>query len=304
MIRKGHIALLVFVLMCSGLMGQQHSIYSQYIFNLYSINPAYAGEREGLATGLSYRAQWVGFEGAPSTGEFFAHSPMKNRNMALGVQVRTDRIGARSNTGFSATYSYKVHLGEKSKISFGLNAGMANHTYRWSELDYPDGSEPLAAEGEDNIWSPTADFGIMYLSPDAYVGVGVVGIDGGKLLRSELSEARTERLVNVAAGVIFGLGENFALKPSALFKLSADVFQFDAGLGARFFNSLWVTGTYRHEFGSVFSAHYFVDDRFHFGYAFDLPSNDLLSHQNGTHEIFIGFDLNYYPQKTASPRRF
>lgn len=301
---RRHIVLVLSILAVATVQAQQHSIYSQYIFNLYSVNPAYAGEREGLATGLSYRAQWVGFDGAPTTGEFYAHSPLGNQNMAVGIQVRNDRIGARDNTSFMATYSYKVKVGENARLSFGLSAGMANHTYRWDKLEFAEGSDPLAAESEENVWSPTADFGVMFVSNNAYIGAAVIGVDGGKLLRSELSEARRERLFNFAAGVVIDLGEDFALKPSGLVKLSTDVLQFDAGLGARFFNALWLTGTYRYEFGSVFSAHYYVNDKFHFGYAFDLPSNELLSHQNGTHEIFIGFDLNYYPKKAASPRQF
>lgn len=304
MIRWKYISVIALILGASALKAQQHSIYSQYIFNLYAVNPAYAGERKGLATGLSYRAQWIGFDGAPRTGDFYAHSPLKNPNMALGLQVRNDRIGARTNTSFSATYSYKLKLNDKSKISFGLSAGMSNHQYRWNELEYPSGSEPLAAEGEANLWTPTVDFGIMYLTQGSYVGISVIGLDGGRLMDSDLSDARTERFINLLAGKIFEIGEDFALKPSGLVRWSSDLFQFDAGLGARFYNSLWLNGTYRYEFGAVFSAHYFVNDRLHLGYAFDMPTNDLLTQQSGTHEIFIGFDLNYYPKKAASPRQF
>ncbi len=304
MIRWKYISIAAMIFGSLALKAQQHSIYSQYIFNLYAVNPAYAGESEGLATGLSYRAQWVGFDGAPRTGDFYAHSPLRNPNMALGLQVRNDRIGARTNTSFSATYSYKLKLSDKSKISLGLSAGMVNHQYRWSELEFPSGSEPLASESEDNLWTPTIDFGAMYLTQGAYVGISVIGLDGGRLLESDLSEARTERFINVLAGKIFEIGEDFALKPSGLVRLSSEIFQFDVGLGARFYNSLWLTGTYRHEFGAVFSAHYFVNDRLHFGYSFDLPTNDLLAQQSGTHEIFIGFNLNYYPKKAASPRQF
>lgn len=304
MMRWLYISGVLLLLGSTGLNAQQHSIYSQYIFNLYAINPGYAGEREGLATGLSYRAQWVGIDGAPQTADFYAHSPLKNPRMALGLQVRNDRIGARTNTSFNATYAYKIQLSKRSKISFGLSAGMANHQYRWHELDYPGGSEPIAAESEDNLWTPTVDFGMLFLSEGTYVGLSVIGLDGGRLLDSELSDARTERFLNLVAGKIFELNENFAVKPSVLLRKSSEIWQFDAGFGARFYNALWLTGTYRYEFGPVFSAHYFVNERFHFGYAFDLPTNDLITVQSGTHEIFIGFDLNYYPKRAASPRRF
>ena len=48
-------------------LAQQDKMYSQYMFNMMALNPAYAGSRDVLsATGL-YRNQWVNVDGAPKT---------------------------------------------------------------------------------------------------------------------------------------------------------------------------------------------------------------------------------------------
>lgn len=56
--------------------GQQDPQYTQYMYNMNVINPAYAGSRENLSFGLLYRTQWTGIDGAPETGTFFGHLPV------------------------------------------------------------------------------------------------------------------------------------------------------------------------------------------------------------------------------------
>ena len=55
---------------------QQDPQYTQYMYNMSVINPAYAGSKENLSLGLLYRKQWVNIEGAPTDFTFFGHSPV------------------------------------------------------------------------------------------------------------------------------------------------------------------------------------------------------------------------------------
>ncbi|WP_309642473.1 type IX secretion system membrane protein PorP/SprF, partial [Flavobacterium sp.] len=41
---------------------QQDPHYTQYMYNMNVINPAYAGSKENLSFGLLYRKQWVDIE--------------------------------------------------------------------------------------------------------------------------------------------------------------------------------------------------------------------------------------------------
>ncbi|MGV3461724.1 MAG: type IX secretion system membrane protein PorP/SprF, partial [Flavobacterium sp.] len=55
---------------------QQDPHYTQYMYNMNVINPAYAGSKENLAFGLLYRKQWVDIEDSPTTMTFSGHSPV------------------------------------------------------------------------------------------------------------------------------------------------------------------------------------------------------------------------------------
>lgn len=302
---KRAVVILAILFSCLAARGQQHALYSQYIFNLYAVNPAYAGERDAISTATSYRAQWVGFDGAPSTANLSAHSPILNQNLALGVWFQNDQIGAREHTSFRATVSYKLRFTENRRLSFALNAGGLNHRFDWNALDFPDGADPVAFETEENIWRPAFDFGVMYLTTTSYVGLSIINVNAVDLAESTAVDARLEPKFNIIGGHVFELSQKVDLKPSALVRVGAgDSWQFDLNMSARFANSFWLTTTYRYNFGMVFSGHFYLNKHLHFGYAYDLPTNNLLSQQSGSHEIFIGYDFSLYQKPTKSPRNF
>ena len=66
-----NICYFIILLLLSGslkpLKAQQDGQFSQYMFNTLAFNPAYAGSAEILNATALYRAQWVGFDGAPQT---------------------------------------------------------------------------------------------------------------------------------------------------------------------------------------------------------------------------------------------
>lgn len=283
---------------------QQQAIYSQYIFNLYMVNPAYAGERDALSAALSYRTQWVGFEGAPKTQNFSVHSPLTNKKMAVGIIVQNDEIGARSTPSVMATYAYKFRLTRTSHISLGLQGGVINYQYHWEDLKYRQGLDPVAYGTEGDRLIANFDFGAMYITPKAYVGISLLGLNNAKLIPSDASEAKLNTVVNVIVGKMFQVSPDVYLKPSTIVRKSVGgPAQFDLNLGAMYKNRYWLTASYRYQFGAVISAHIYVNDNFHFGYAYDLPLNALLTEQSGTHELFIGYDFNIFKKQTT-PRFF
>ena len=61
------LALLAIALLPRVARAQQDPQFSQYMFNLLAINPAYAGSAERVSLKALSRHQWVGFAGAPTT---------------------------------------------------------------------------------------------------------------------------------------------------------------------------------------------------------------------------------------------
>ena len=110
---------IIVLLLALQLNAQQDPQYTQYMYNMNVINPAYAGSKENLSFGLLYRSQWAGLEGAPKTGTFFGHSPV-GKNVGLGVSLISNKIGPVNETNAYADFSYTLPMGGEHKLALGL----------------------------------------------------------------------------------------------------------------------------------------------------------------------------------------
>jgi type IX secretion system PorP/SprF family membrane protein len=74
----------------SSVFAQQEAMYTHYMYNTLSVNPAYAGTRDAMTFTALHRSQWVGFEGAPTTQTFTMHTPLRNKKIGIGISVIND----------------------------------------------------------------------------------------------------------------------------------------------------------------------------------------------------------------------
>ena len=127
--------LFLFLSICAGYKGQSDALYSQYMFNQFTVNPAYAGSRDALSSVLLYRNQWTGVQDAPKTINFSAHTPFHMKNTALGVNVMMDQIGPTTIQSLQGTYAYhiKTNYGD---LSMGLRSGVISLRSNESLLNF------------------------------------------------------------------------------------------------------------------------------------------------------------------------
>ena len=97
---------------------QVDPLYAQYLNNPMLINPAYAGLNNNLNAGITYRKQWAGFEGSPTTYNVNAHTSLLDNRMGVGLIILKDNVGINSNTEIHGTYAYRLDLDQKY-LSFG-----------------------------------------------------------------------------------------------------------------------------------------------------------------------------------------
>ena len=100
--------LTVFALIDSN--AQQDPHYTQYMYNMNVINPAYAGSKENLSFGLLYRKQWVDVEGAPATFSLAGAMPV-GQHGGGGLSVMSDKMGPVEENNVYGDFSYTLNLG-------------------------------------------------------------------------------------------------------------------------------------------------------------------------------------------------
>ncbi|TLX70856.1 type IX secretion system membrane protein PorP/SprF [Labilibacter sediminis] len=285
---------------------QQDPMYSQYMFNSLSINPAYAGTREMLSLMLLARQQWVGFDGAPSTGTFSAHSPIYN-GMAAGASVIYDSYGPVKQTSFYIDYAYHLKMNETLKLSMGLKGGFNHYAVDYNSLDRTSNMDNAYASSVEQTMLPNFGFGLYLYSPKFYVGLSVPKLMENKYEDESDSygEGKEVRHYYSMAGTVFKMNEWFVLKPSVMTRLAeGSPFSIDFNLNSIFYDKLWLGAMYRLDdsFGGI--AQYQFTPQFKVGYAFDLNTNALSSYHSGTHEVMIHYEFNFKKEKILNPRYF
>jgi type IX secretion system PorP/SprF family membrane protein len=301
---------------------QQEVQYSQYMFNMLAVNPAYAGSRDVLSmTGL-YRQQWVGLEGAPTTQSFTIDMPISKEKVGIGLQAYNDQIGIFKNTGVYASYAYRVKVSQRTTLSMGVQGGVTNltgdllgvqRTLTGSDTD-------PAFSGNISKWLPNVGAG-LYLSNDR----GYIGFSCPSIIQNAFrdgtgatdSSARQQRHYFLMMGFVVPLGRSLALKPSILAKATRDAAAFDFNLNLWIKDRIAIGGSWRtnnKDFQSPFSnlngdaaigmLEIQATDQFRLGYAYDFALNGLKSKQNGTHEVMLRYEFGYRKAKILTPRYF
>ena len=286
------------------LYAQQDPQYTQYMYNMNVINPAYAGSTETVSIGALYRSQWVGLEGAPNTGTLSIHAPVGNR-VGLGFSLINDEIGPVNETNAYVDFSYTLPLGG-TKLAFGLKAGATFHNIGLVNLDLIDSGDLFFSENVDEL-TPNVGAGVYFYKPNKYyISASMPNILNGTHLDLNGTKIGSEREhFFAAAGYVFDLSENFKLKPHALAKLAFDApVSYDVNLNLFMYDVVEIGAGYRLEDSFSGMINFMVSPNLRIGYAYDSIQSDLDVVTNSSHEIFINFDI-FLPRKVSrSPRYF
>ena len=124
MIKKSIVFLLIFTtFVVVDISAQQDPQYTQYMYNMNIVNPAYAGSRGTLSIGILGRTQWVGIDGAPQTATLSVHAPV-GRSLAAGFTAISDSYGPVQEQNIYADISYTISTSEEGRLAFGLKGGI------------------------------------------------------------------------------------------------------------------------------------------------------------------------------------
>ena len=295
--------IIVVFLIATQMYGQQDPQYTQYMYNMNVINPAYAGSRENLSFGLLYRTQWTGIDGAPETGTFFGHLRVGEK-VGLGLSVISDQIGPVKETNAYADFSYTLQLGGTHRLAFGIKAGATFHDIGLSGIDLIDPSDPLF---EDiNSTTPNVGAGFFYYTDNYYLSFSVPNILNSVHLDSNGYKLGTEAThYFLTGGYVFELSANTKLKPSFLVKSSFDApTSYDVNLNALFFEKFEIGGSYRLDDSFSGLVNFAVTPTIRIGYAYDAVTSDIKKYAPASHEVMLLFDLNFPKNVSRSPRYF
>lgn len=336
--KKLFTAFILMVAIGQQLFAQQDAMFTKYMFNSLVYNPAYAGSRGHMDIALLHRQQWWGIDGAPITQSFTLHTPLKNERLALGVSAFNDKIGPTNQLGADLAYAYLIPLGDKMKLSVGLQGGLVNWRADWDKLKVQSINDPVyGSDMKPSYWLPNFGAGLFLFNPERfYFGVSVPHILENELRKSG-SEPMQGRMATqyrhyfATGGLIVPLSPSgnvvfrpsFLIKNVGLFAPKDDVTgtavvgaptEFDIDASLMFMKTLWVGAAFRSaiekfndksSFDSVdFWAQFQLKNGLRIGAAFDYTLTKLRQPAQGSYEIMLGYEFQYEKSAIVTPRYF
>jgi type IX secretion system PorP/SprF family membrane protein len=301
----------VTVLLCAFLpktgKGQQDPVYTQYLNNLLSVQPAYAGSTGSLnVTGIS-RAQWIGFAGAPNTNTLTIQGPLRRFNVGLGLSIVNDKWGPIRQNSVYLDYAYRIQLTEEQYLSFGMKVG-ANLYQAWlSDLVINDPNDLIFAYDVNLKFLPNVGAGILWHSNRFFLGASMP-----KFLKNRLQSQSTETVYREVlhfygmGGYVFSLNDAFKFKPTVLYRWAERTPSYVDFSGTLImYDRFWFGATYRMQNSYALIFQFNVNSQLKFGYSYDLTTFHPTQVNSGTHEFMISYDFNYGRRgRQITPRYF
>lgn len=299
---------------------QQLPLFSQYLFNGFLINPAYAGLSGYSTVNLTAREQWTGLPNPPLTHvvsfqtrllhqSFIRRSAAARRKImrqntsgrvGIGGYVFNDKVGLINRTGVQGTYAYHIKMDKGTNLSFAVSGTMYQFSIDRTKIVTTD-DDRLINSINLNMWIPDVSVGCVYSTPTYYAG-----LSANQLLQAYLklggsidNKFRLYRQYNLSGGYRYEIDRNTAIEPSILVKLT------NQGVGQAdittrvYYNDYWAGLSYRTGGAAIVMLGVTVN-KFLFGYAFDYNFITLQSQTYGTHEFMMAYKFG----DSASRLRF
>jgi type IX secretion system PorP/SprF family membrane protein len=307
--------LIILVTIEQSILAQQEPTYSQYMFNVFLLNPAAAGADGSTSISLTGREQWVGWPGTPKTHSLSAQTRvLKNSFIAkalslrkkfskrsssgrigLGVHVYNDINGPMVRSGLHLTYAYHIPL-RQSQLSFGLSMMPYQFNILRSELtNLKNDDDPLI-----NSIAPRyvvdGNLGAQFTTPLLFAGASVTDLFQSSIKFGDKSQAGYQivRHYCLMGGYKIEINKLIMLEPTTLMKFTEQgTFQMDITARAYYREDYWGGISYRT--GANAGAIVFLTGmrlkRYYIGYAFDLTLSPIMKHTFGSHEFLFTLKL-------------
>ena len=291
-----HMMILFLLISAKGtLFAQQIPSYTQFMFNTYVFNPAIAGTHNYYQVRLNNRFQWTGITDAPQTNSMSVYGPHGSKDMGFGGYIYNDATGPTSRNGLYGSYAYNLRVNNLMRLSMGLSAGLLQNRLDGTRIGLIDTSDPAMLGTVTSDFSPDATLGLYLYSHSFHVGFSAHQLFGNTLNFFDESTGLNKLKTHyyLTGGYKYFLSMDYALESSVIIRGSMPVpLQVDFNIKAHYQEFVWLGLSVRSQDAVSVLVGYTHENRFNFGYSYDMSFSPIRHHNSGSHEIFLGMRFN------------
>ncbi|MEZ4883335.1 MAG: type IX secretion system membrane protein PorP/SprF [Chitinophagales bacterium] len=280
---------------------QQVYQLTHYMINDFAFNPAVAGSDDTFVGKASFRKQWSGIDGAPTTGMVSMHGNLsENRTVGIGAILYSDNTGPIGRTGATLAYAYQLPLVEnETYLGIGVGANLMSYKINFNELITRDEGDPQIGAGDQSKMGADANLGLYLKGLNFWAGLSVNQMFASKYtFVGDVESIENSRHIFLGGGVTFNASENLDIAPSILLKSVAGAgAQFELGARAIVNKNYWAGISYRTEDALAILVGLQLDSSLNLAYSYDITTSDLSNYTSGTHEITVGYNFDFFNRK-------
>lgn len=299
------------------LSAQMEPQFTQYMYNRYLNNPAYAGSSDGLEFHLLHRSQYVNLAGRSIASQGFHFGmPIYAINSGIGLTAVNDFIGLQRSTYVALNYNYRKAF-KWGKMGIGIGAGFVQTSIDGARIRTPEGNyndgqvnhnDDLLPDNMQQGFAPDLSFGIYFNNDRFYTGAAIQHIAFSSA-RVQALNGKTKlnyaRNLVISGGYDFLLGKKWSVMPSALVKTDFRKVQLDVGVSFTIIQNILAGISFRgYEKNTIDAAALMVGFRykgFRTVYSYDANLSYMNKFNSGSHEVSLHY---YLPLKKKESRGY
>ncbi|MEK0422933.1 MAG: hypothetical protein RLZ95_843 [Bacteroidota bacterium] len=297
------------LLISNKVFAQTEPMYSQYMYNMLGVNPAYAGNREATSVNFFQRRQWVGMAGSPQTTSVSVDGAAKDNKIGWGVQLYDDKLGVEKADGANLMLSSHVRVSEKGILSGGLSVGLMNYRIDLMNVQGRFTPSDPAFYANFNKWLPAVGLGIYYHTEKFYAGFSVPNVLKSRLSAFDVMKSGIQKVNSthmfLTTGYVFNVNEEVKIKPSTMIKaVSGAPIEADINTNIWLKDIIGLGFSYRTGDAMIVMAEAQINENLRVGYAYDMTISPLKYYNNGSHEMMLRYEFGKNKSKVKSTRYF
>jgi type IX secretion system PorP/SprF family membrane protein len=306
--RKSLLIVILYVLIKNAC-AQTEPQFTQYMYNKYLFNPAYAGSTDGIDISALYRNQYVGLTTRPiATEGFNVNAPIASASSGIGITAINDNIGYQRSTYAALNYDYRKNF-SWGKMGVGIAAGIIESSLNGAELQAPQGSysqgvvdhnDPNLPNTLQNGIAPDLSAGI-YFNNDHYfasAAINHIALASAKINTPAGSvDLNFARNISLMGGYDITLGKKLSFMPSAM--IETDLKQVQANVSGTFtiidniLAGIAFRGYNKNTIDALSLIFGFRYRGLQFVYSYDANLSYLTNFNSGSHELSVNYIIGF-----------
>jgi type IX secretion system PorP/SprF family membrane protein len=269
--------------------GQDTYNYTQFFINPSLVNPAYTGIDGQPAAFLSYRKQWMGFEGAPSIGSLSVQAPLPTR-LSVGLNFANDSRGVIKTSSFLFSNSYYIPTAPDTYVRFGFSLGAAWNKVDVNALNFGSIGDDVLTDLLSSNFTLVGNAGLAFQTKTFQIGASIPNIFQPAYLSKDaftVSQVKPFEAIIFQSSYRWYFSQNkLAFEPTVLYRFNNSMpSQLEVGGVLHMNNVAWIGGSYKQHFGISAMIGLKPSHLSALGYSYTMKNTGINELNSPTHEI-------------------